>query len=73
MGNLIKYIPHPVLAGFLNGIAILLIWKQLPLLMGLDRNATLLEVLSNVSLVDLSSVFKKISSSVLSFMSALSL
>jgi MFS superfamily sulfate permease-like transporter len=56
MGNLIKYIPHPVSAGFLNGIAILLIWKQLPLLLGLDRNATLLEVLSNVSLVNLSSL-----------------
>ena len=56
MGNLIKYIPHPVLAGFLNGIAILLIWKQLPLLLGLDRNATPLEVISNFSLVDTSSL-----------------
>ena len=52
MGNLIKYIPHPVLAGFLNGIAILLIWKQVPLILGLDRNVNVLGVLSNFSLVD---------------------
>lgn len=56
MGNLIKYIPHPVLAGFLNGIAILLIWKQLPLLLGLDRSAIPSEVLSNFSLIDTSSL-----------------
>ena len=55
MGNLIKYIPHPVLAGFLNGIAILLIWKQIPLILGLDRNVNVLEVLSNFSLVDFGS------------------
>ena len=55
MGNLIKYIPHPVLAGFLNGIAILLIWKQIPIILGIDRNVNVLEVLSNFSLVDFGS------------------
>lgn len=56
LGNLIKYIPHPVLAGFLNGIAILLIWKQLPLLLGLDRDTRPLEVLYNFSLVNTSAL-----------------
>ncbi len=37
IGNLVKYVPHPVVAGFMNGIAILLIWNQLNPLMGLER------------------------------------
>ncbi|MFZ0727610.1 MAG: SulP family inorganic anion transporter [Desulfobacterales bacterium] len=52
LGNLIKYIPHPVLAGFLNGIAILLIWKQLPLMLGLARGTRLTGVLSDFSLIN---------------------
>ena len=46
LGNLIKYIPHTVLSGFLNGIAILLAWKQLPLLLGLDPETNLAQVFS---------------------------
>jgi SulP family sulfate permease len=35
LGNLIKYVPYPVVAGFLNGIAILLILKQLNPIVGI--------------------------------------
>jgi SulP family sulfate permease len=37
LGNLVKYIPYPVVAGFMNGIAILLIWNQLPPLFGFGK------------------------------------
>ena len=37
IGNVVKYVPHPVVAGFVNGIAILLIWNQLNPLLGLER------------------------------------
>ncbi|MFZ1954186.1 MAG: SLC26A/SulP transporter family protein [Desulfobacterales bacterium] len=37
IGNVVKYVPHPVVAGFMNGIAILLIWNQLNPLLGLKR------------------------------------
>jgi SulP family sulfate permease len=36
MGSVVKYVPHPVVAGFMNGIAILLIWKQLNPFLGLQ-------------------------------------
>ena len=48
MGNLVKYIPYPVVAGFMNGIAILLIWNQLPPFFGFGRD------------IDLSSAFSEI-------------
>ncbi|MEN8690502.1 MAG: SLC26A/SulP transporter family protein [Desulfobacterales bacterium] len=37
IGNVVKYVPHPVVAGFMNGIAILLIWNQLNPLLGFER------------------------------------
>ena len=37
MGNIAKYVPYPVVTGFMNGIAVILIWKQLPLILGLDN------------------------------------
>lgn len=40
LGNLIKYVPYPVVAGFLNGIAILLILKQLNPLFGIVDHHT---------------------------------
>lgn len=35
LGNIVKYIPYPVVSGFMNGIAILLVWNQLPPFFGL--------------------------------------
>lgn len=45
-GNLIKYIPHPVVAGFTNGIAILLIAKQIGPFLGTDINASFVSILN---------------------------
>ena len=37
--NFVKYIPQPVISGFMNGIALLLIFKQLRPLLGMDPAA----------------------------------
>jgi SulP family sulfate permease len=49
LGNIVKYIPYPVVAGFMNGIAILLIWNQLPPFLGFENNIDLAGVLSGFS------------------------
>jgi SulP family sulfate permease len=36
IGNIVKYIPFPVVSGFMNGIAVLLIWNQIPAFMGIS-------------------------------------
>ena len=38
VGGYIKFIPHPVVAGFMNGLAFLILVSQLPTLLGLKRN-----------------------------------
>lgn len=38
VGSYIKFIPHPVVAGFMNGLAFLILASQLPTLLGLKRN-----------------------------------
>ena len=37
VGSYIKFIPHPVVAGFMNGLAFLVLVSQMPLLLGLSR------------------------------------
>jgi SulP family sulfate permease len=56
LGNLIKYIPHTVLSGFLNGIAILLVWKQLPLLLGLSPETDLAQVFNTPDVLNRASL-----------------
>jgi MFS superfamily sulfate permease-like transporter len=34
-GSLVRYVPHPVLAGFMNGVALLIVASQVPALLGL--------------------------------------
>lgn len=34
LGSLAKFVPHPVLAGFMNGVALLILLAQVPLLLG---------------------------------------
>ncbi|MDM8555512.1 SLC26A/SulP transporter family protein [Desulfococcaceae bacterium HSG7] len=46
LGNLVKYIPSPVVAGFMNGVALLLIIKQLKPLMGLTNKMLYTEILA---------------------------
>ena len=47
LGNLVKYIPSPVVAGFMNGVALLLIIKQIKPLLGLSSKMTYLEILAH--------------------------
>jgi len=47
MGSLIKYIPYPIVSGFMSGISINLILGQLKPLIGMDRKASLLELFTN--------------------------
>ncbi|MBX3635240.1 MAG: SLC26A/SulP transporter family protein [Rubrivivax sp.] len=39
VGSLVAQVPRPVLAGFVNGIALLIAWSQLPALLGLAHDA----------------------------------
>ncbi len=41
LGTLVKYLPQPVLAGFMNAVAILLALAQLPALLGMPAGASL--------------------------------
>jgi len=50
-GNLTKYVPHPVVAGFTNGIGILLIINQINPLLGLDNNATFMDILNRTAAI----------------------
>jgi SulP family sulfate permease len=47
LGNLIKFVPFPVISGFMNGIAILLIIKQIKPLIGMARHVSVLAILSD--------------------------
>jgi len=47
LGNLIKYVPYPVVSGFMNGIAFILIYEQITPLIGASTHVSLLEVLYN--------------------------
>jgi sulfate permease, SulP family len=42
LGFLVKFIPYPVLAGFINGFALQIILNQLPKALGLDKEKDLL-------------------------------
>jgi SulP family sulfate permease len=39
LGALISYVPRPVLSGFMNGVALLIVVSQLPALLGIDARA----------------------------------
>jgi SulP family sulfate permease len=49
LGNLIKFVPFPVISGFMNGIAILLIVKQLKPLIGMERHVSVLKLLTDLT------------------------
>lgn len=44
LGALVKYMPHPVLAGFMNAVAVLLVLAQLPALAGMPAGASAAEI-----------------------------
>jgi sulfate permease, SulP family len=45
LGTLIKFIPYPVIAGFMNGIAVIIALGQIPFLVGLTSSRDLLRLL----------------------------
>ena len=51
LGNLIKYVPYPVVSGFMNGIAVILILEQIGPLVGARGHVTLLQIFNNPSVV----------------------
>ena len=50
LGNLIRYIPSPVMAGFQNGAAVLIFLSQLAPMLGLPRRVTVRELIDHPSL-----------------------
>ncbi|MGE0876171.1 MAG: SLC26A/SulP transporter family protein [Burkholderiales bacterium] len=45
LGSLVKYLPHPVLAGFMNAVAVLLVLTQVPQLLGMPPGTGIIELL----------------------------
>jgi len=44
LGTLVKYLPHAVLAGFMNAVAVLLALAQVPALLGMPSGASFMEI-----------------------------
>ncbi|MEJ2727618.1 MAG: SLC26A/SulP transporter family protein [Deltaproteobacteria bacterium] len=51
LGNLIKYVPYPVVSGFMNGIAVILILEQIGPLVGARGHVSPLEIFINPTVV----------------------
>jgi SulP family sulfate permease len=51
LGNLIKYVPYPVVSGFMNGIAVILILEQIGPLVGARGHVTLFEIFHTPTVV----------------------
>ena len=51
LGSLIRYIPSPVMAGFQNAVAILIILAQVDTLLGFRRHVPVAQLASNLALV----------------------
>lgn len=56
IGSIAKYVPYPVIGGFMNGIALLLILKQVPLLLGVPDDISLQGLVAQPGLVRLSTL-----------------
>lgn len=50
VGTIIKYIPYPVVTGYLSGVGLVIFLKQLPVLFGLAKGTAVLHGLSTPSL-----------------------
>jgi len=51
LGNLVKYVPYPVVSGFMNGIGVILILEQIAPLVGARGHISLFEVFYNPTVV----------------------
>ncbi|MDD5641922.1 MAG: SulP family inorganic anion transporter, partial [Syntrophales bacterium] len=52
IGNLIKYVPYPVVAGFTNGIAFILVQRQLGPLLGIGGKSSFTAVFTHLSNIE---------------------
>lgn len=50
LGNLIKYMPYPVVSGYLSGVGLVIIVSQVPKLLAVPKGATFWEALSSPGL-----------------------
>lgn len=44
LANLVKYVPQPVVSGFINGLALLVLIKQIYPILGIDNNTPLFDI-----------------------------
>jgi MFS superfamily sulfate permease-like transporter len=51
LGELVKYIPHPVIAGFQNGAALLLLLAQIDPMLGLHHHVPIAQAGNNITLI----------------------
>ena len=51
-GNLVKYVPQPVVAGFMNGVAFLLIIKQIRPILGIKGSTSFIDILQHPDLIN---------------------
>ena len=49
LGSIVKYIPMPVVSGFMTGIGLIIIFLQLPVLLGLGNEATVILSLAKLT------------------------
>jgi len=52
VGNLVKYVPQPVVAGFMNGIALLLIFKQIRPILGVKGSTPFIDIVQQPDLIN---------------------
>jgi len=50
LGRLIKYMPYPVVSGYLSGVGLIIILSQVPRLLGVPKNINFLHALTHPSL-----------------------
>lgn len=50
--NLVKYIPQPVVSGFMNGIALLIIFGQTRLILGVNKGTSFFDIFNNPVIIN---------------------
>lgn len=48
IGKFVRYIPYPVISGFMNGIGMIIILLQINIAMGLQANSSVIEAILNI-------------------------
>jgi SulP family sulfate permease len=53
LGTIIKYIPYPVICGFMNGIAFILIESQIKMILGISNKVSYVEILAHPAKIEI--------------------